>query len=359
MSLLLLQSKTLWNDYFAGTTATTILYSLDNTSSQTPSGSIVYGLNCLCKSITSSSNGGALFCSTSISYLLVESTSFISCKTSASGGAIYFQNTNNGQSVLHEVCGYDCCTTNSNYYQFDCIVVKNDILSKNYVNYSSISRCVNENANAYQFSYHTNGKILWPSVNISNNKNFANSVAFQSFTDSNYVTCLLSYCSIVDNIATHHAWIIIWRTGGKYEIKSCNILRNTESTINSRGTITTQGNMNIMDSCILENKANYIFYQDYSSCKITISNCTVDSFSNNGYLTIQKTVTKSFILALKHMSTVNCHAGYDAAGTLTPITPPPPSLKNQKNYCTGYKILLLLRNEDIISLISILIFNFK
>ena len=49
---------------------------------------------------------------TSVTYLLVESTSFFSCSTSSSsGGVINFSNSNNGQCVLNEVCGYDCCLT--------------------------------------------------------------------------------------------------------------------------------------------------------------------------------------------------------------------------------------------------------
>jgi len=363
MLTFLLFSRTAWNDYFSGTTPTTTLFSQEYTSRPTLSDSNVYVLNCLFRSFTSASSGGALFCSTSISYLLVESTSFFSCKTSGgNGGAIYFSNSNSGQSVLYEVCGYDCCTTNSNHRQFNYICVKNDISSKNYINYSSISRCVNENTNAYQMLYHDKGKTLCPSVNISNNKNYGDSVVFVPSIYSNTVTCSLSYSSFVDNIATYHAWIIIWTSGGEYEIKSCNILRNSEPTVNSRGTITTRGNLKIMDSCILGNKANYIFYQE-SSYTITLSNCTVDSTSNNGYLTIQNTVTKSFILALNHMSTQNCHSGYDSVGTLTPIiqTPSPsPSSSKKRIHCyTGHRILFLIRKEDIISLISILIFNIK
>jgi hypothetical protein len=356
MLIFVLFSKAAWNDYFSGTNATTTLSSQEYSSRPTLSGPNVYVSKCLFRSFTSLSEGGALYCSTSITYLLVESTSFFSCKiSSGNGGAIYFYNTNSGQSVLHEICGYDCGSTNSNNGQFNYIFVKNDISSKNYINYSSISRCVNENS--YQLWQHGNGKILCPSVNISNNKNYGDSVLCYPSSYSNTVTCSLSYCSIVDNIVTYRAWIILWTTGAEYEIKSCNILRNSEPTGNSRGTICTRGNMKIENSCIIQNTANYIFFQG-SSFTITLSNCTVDSTSNNGYLTIQNTVTKSFILALNHMSTRNCHSGYDAVGYLTPIIQTPQSSsKKQNNYCTCQKVLFLLRNEDIASLISILVFN--
>jgi hypothetical protein len=154
----LLYSKTVWNDYFSETTATKTLFSQEYTSRPSLSGPNVYVLNCLFRSITSASKGGALYCSTSISCLLVESTSFFSCKTSSGfGGAIYFENSNSGQSVLYEVCGYDCSSTTDSRH-FDCIIVKDDILSKNYINYSSISRCVN--ANGYNLWQQSNGKIF-------------------------------------------------------------------------------------------------------------------------------------------------------------------------------------------------------
>jgi hypothetical protein len=187
MSIFRQHSKTAWNDYFSGTTATTTLNQQEHTSRPSHSGSNIYVLNCLFRSITSTSNGGALFCSSSVTYLLVESTSFFSCKTSGYAGAIYFDNQNNGQCVLHEVCGYDCYSTNGNHYQFVNIYVKNDILSKNYINYSSISRCVKEGA------WYTlrlgNGKIFCPSFNVSNNKCLGEFVLCYPFKDSNSVTC--------------------------------------------------------------------------------------------------------------------------------------------------------------------------
>jgi hypothetical protein len=359
MLIFVLFSRAAWNDYFSGTTATTTLFSQEYTSRPTISGPNVYVSNCLFRSITSSSDGGALYCSTSISYLLVESTSFFSCKTSGGyGGAIYFDNTNSGQSVLHEVCGYDCCTTDGSNRQFVCNFVKNDISSKNYINYSSISSCVNENA--WQTLRLYNGKICFQSVNISKNKYYGESVVCHPFVDSNSYTLSFSYSSFSDNIATNYALLLLWRTGAKYEIKICNILRNSQVTVNSYGIISTYGNTMIEDSCILENRATPIFYQESSSYRITLSNCTVDSTSNNGYLMTQNTVTKSFILALNHMSTLNCHAIYDVVGTLTPITPPPhPPSSNKQKYCyTEQKYFLKLRNEEVVSLVSILIFNF-
>jgi hypothetical protein len=118
---------------------------------------------------TSYDNGGALCC-TSVQYLLVESSSFFSCKTgSQSGGAIYFYNTNNGQCALQELCVNDCCSTYNGYSngQFVYIVVHNTATSKNYVTYSSFARCVNENSGSCRNLFLYYGKIICPSVNIT------------------------------------------------------------------------------------------------------------------------------------------------------------------------------------------------
>jgi len=161
-----------WSDFFNVVEPTPTKQRL-YTSTQTPSASSVYILSCLFNGCTSGSNGGALYC-TSVTYLLVESSSFFSCTTSSRyGGAINFQNTNSGQCVLHKVCGYDCYSTNTasrSDGQFSNTAVKNDASSKNYVNYSSIVRCVTTRSNSFFMMYCSNGKIFWPAVNMSNNR---------------------------------------------------------------------------------------------------------------------------------------------------------------------------------------------
>jgi hypothetical protein len=355
MSVFLLHFRTAWNDHFPATT-TTNLSQQTYTSRQTPSGSNVYVSNCLFKSISSSGYGGALYL-TSVTCFLVESTFFFSCTTSDGyGGAIYFSNTGSGQSVLYEVCGYDC---NSNPYGlFARIEVNNAASNKNYFNYSSISRCVNVNSNAQQILRLLYGRIYCPSVNISQNKCVHYSGIFcDPFGGSSSVTSSLSYSSFTDNVANGIDCVVFVVSTAKYEIKSCNILRNTQGS-SSEGIIYALGNLMIDNSCILENTATYIFYQGNSNYRTTLSNCTVDLTSNNGYLTIQNAVTKSFILALNHMSTLNCHSEYDSAGYLTPIIQTPSPSKKQRDNCSCGNFFYLSPLRDSLSLSSILIFNF-
>jgi hypothetical protein len=311
------QQRTAWSDFFSDS-PTTNRKSQTYTSRQSYSSTSVYVSNCLFISCTSGSEGGALYCSSTT--LLVESSSFLSCTTSSNfGGAI---RVDGGHFVLYEVCGYNCYSTYAGSYsngQFALIEVANDASNKNYVNYSSIVCCVNQRSNSQGTVCLGNGMICCPSVNMSMNKcQWYSGILTSPYTDSNAVTSSLSYSSFVDNNCPGYNCICFYRDGAKYEMKSCNVLRNTQSS-SSHGIILTIGILNIKDSCILENTATNIFYSSSSSYQITLSNCTVDKTTVNGGLIIQNTVTKSFILGLNHISNLICHSEYDSVGTLTAI----------------------------------------
>jgi hypothetical protein len=356
-----LHFKAAWNDYFTATGQSNI-NSQTFSLRQTPSNTGVYVSNCLFRFITSSGDGGALSC-TSVTYLLVESTSFISCSTSGQkGGAVYFSNSG-GQCVLHGVCGFDCCSTytTTSYGQFVFTSVNNVISSKNYVNYTSITRCMNQISGSHYILYLVNGKICCPSINTSMNKcPYASGIRCLPFTDSNSYTSSLTYSSFADNFATTSICIYFYRSGANYEVKSCNVLRNTQGNLGAHGLFYTCDNVLIEDSCILENKATYIFNQQNSACTVTILNCTIDSTSNNGYLIIGNTVIKSFIHALNHMSTQNCHSEYDAVGTLIPIVQSPsPSSKKQICCYTCGNSFCKSELRYLVSMIRVFLFKFK
>jgi hypothetical protein len=349
----ILHCRTAWNGYFPGTNSTAPLVPKEYNERQTLSDTNVHVSNCLFSRCTSTSSGGALYCS-SVTRLLVESSSFISCKTSSSNGAIYFSV---GQCVLHGVCGNDCCSTKSGNFQFASIRVKDDISSKNYVNYSSIARCINENSDTWSTLYLYHGKDYCPSINMSMNKcGYQSSISCYPFSDSSSTICLLSYSSFADNNATVYRCIHFDRSTSKYEMKCCNILRNTQINLNSHGTISLLGNLLLKDSCILENNAKYIFCSSSSSYLFTLTNCTVDKTTiSHGSLTIQSTVTKSFIHALNHMFTDLCPAEYDSAGNISPNIPS--SSKKVMCYCTCRILFNRPHLKDFVSLICIFVFN--
>jgi hypothetical protein len=344
------QIKYGWNDYFSGISITTTEQGA-YTSRRTHSTTSVYVINCLFSNCNSGSGGGALYCTSN--FLLIESSSFSSCKASTSnGGAVYFVNRNSGQCVLNEVCGYDCILTGGSHGQFARMDVYNVASSKNYINYSSVSRCVNEVSSTSDTICLVYGKIYCTSTNISMNKCYSRSGIYCiSFSDSNSVISSLSYSSIADNIASQEICIWFNSNGAKCEIKCCNILRNTQGSLDSSGAIRSYGSLMIEDSCILENEANNIFYQQ-SSYTITLSKCTVDKTTCNQNLVIQSTVTKSFILALNHMSTQNCHSEYDSAGYLIVIP-------DKKVFCYTNKINhCQARISDFFSFICLFMFIF-
>jgi hypothetical protein len=352
--------RTAWNDYFTGNP--TLIQKNEYVKQQTPSATSVHVLNCLFRSITSTSDGGALSC-TSVTYLLVESSSFFSCKTNCHGGAINFVNRNNGQFVSYGVCGNDCCTTGSTVGQFSRVDVQDSASSKNYIIYSSIARCVGGSSSSRYMLHQQYGKHCYQSINSSINKcNYPSGFYCYASSDSYTVMCSLSYSTFADNEATTSACLYFYTGDSKNEFKSCNIIRNKQGSLGSDGTICTRYNLLIENSCILENTATNTFYQRVSSYTITLSNCTVDKPTCNQILIIQKTVTKSFILALNHMSTQNCHSEYDSAGTLTPIGQPSPSLSPKKriHLCTCGYLLYPYQQGNFVSLTSVLVlvFNF-
>jgi hypothetical protein len=337
MLTFLLRIRTAWSDYFTETP--TLLQKNEYVTRQTPSDTNVHISNCLFRSITSESAGGAFYSNGAVS---------------SGGGAIYFSNSNNGQCVLHEVCGYDCCSTyTGGSYQFAYIYMNTNVSCKNYVDYSSIVRCVNANSNSASTLYLGWGKVYCPSTNISMNKCGCHSGIYSSASRYSFL-----YATFADNIANDHSCIRFWCGGGRCNFKSCNIIRNTQGTLNSGGTFWTADEVTVEDSCILENIATYIFAQA-NSYTFVVSNCTVDKTTRSGSFRIQNTITKSFILALNHMSTQNCNVEYDSFGYLTPIIPPPsqsPS-KSQKPYCSCEKFIYQSRLRDFFSLLSIFIFN--
>jgi hypothetical protein len=356
MSMFLFNIKTAWNDYFPGISPSQTYVSTFYSTKISPSSSNVYVSNSLFSRCISTSNGGAIS-STTVKYLLIESTSFFSCSTNnQDGGAIYI--TSNSEIILYKVCGYDCCSTHTSDGdgQFAYMYTSNTASDKISFNYSSITRCVGWESASWWTLYLRDGKICLPSINVSMNKcHYTSGIRCIPYLDSNSVTFSLTYSSIADNIATVYYCIYSSTTGSIHEIKYCNILRNTQGTLSSGGTISSNGNLTISESCILENKADYVFNQESSSYTITVSSCTVDSIGHTRGFILTNTITKSFVLALNHMSTQNCNALYDSVGSLTIILP-----QQDKTiyYCTCRIIHYHARISDFFTFICLFMFTF-
>jgi hypothetical protein len=207
---------------------------------------------------------------------------------------------------------------------------------KNYVNDSSFTLTSKSGTCQCCTLWLNYGNILCPSVNITNNECYHISAIYCYATASSTSnTVCISYSSIVNNTANGN-WICIAFGSNSVSsqlIGTCNVLNNKQ-TESSYGIIYANANLLIKDSCILGNdKNNKVFHEDHSSCKITISNCTIDDdiFTNGRYygsVTVNKTIENSFINALSHISTRNCDSFFDSYGTLT-AKPNVPSRKSR------------------------------
>jgi hypothetical protein len=296
----------------------------------------VYVHDCVFIDCSSESSGGALCCEM-VSNLLVEQSSFISCRTSSyEGGGIFYDGFNGGACVLSKICGFDCTTTYSgdgySDGMFAYIQIEQRGSKLNHVNDSTIThtsiQSVKESWGALVL---IEGKILCPSVNITNNECYKYPALCIRIIGTD--TSCISYNSIVNNSANGGFGCIEFSVYPYCIIDTCNVLNNKQTDTSGHGTIYMQrGNLNIKDSCILgNNKGGKVFYQDGSSGEITISNCTIDDdiFSETRYygtVKIVKTLEITFINALTHIVTQSCDSYFDSYGTLTVKPVPTPDI---------------------------------
>ena len=253
----------------------------------------VYVHDCVFRDISSSVDGGALYCSSSVQRLLVEQSSFISCITSYTyGGGMYSYS---GQCVLSRICAFNCCSTRNgdSFGQF--AYINSNI--QNNVNDSSITHTLKRGTYPRYALCLERGNILCTSVNLTNNECYYRPALVCVQTSS------ISYSSIVNNTANGgYGCILLWYYS--HCIDTCNILNNYQESY-IEATIYTNENLFIKDSCILGNNKK-VFYAS-SSGNITISNCTIDDdiFTNNrfyGTVTVNKTIQRTFNISLSHIA---------------------------------------------------------
>jgi hypothetical protein len=288
----------------------------------TPSANNVYVYDCFFHDFSSTSNGGAIFSGSSVYKLLIEQSSFISCKTSSyGGGGIYFDYTGNYECVLSRICVFGCSC--ASYGTFAFIRLYNSANYKNHVNDSTITHSLKDGKSPSDSIYLRADTILVPSNNFTKNE-CHNNPAFccHSMRSTKSETCWITYCSIVNNTANGGNSCIRLYSSSSAHLDACNIINNKQ-TSSSYGTIEANTNILIKDSCILgNNEGNTVFYAP--SYIITISNCTVDNNRYYGSVIFTKSIERSFIHALSHIETRICDSSFDSYGTLT-VKPNVPS----------------------------------
>jgi hypothetical protein len=299
----------------------------------TPNTNNVYVFDCFFRDISYSSNGGAISCGGSVYKLLIEQSSFFSCKISSGrGGGVYFSNTGNYECVMSKICAFGCSC--SDFGQFASISLYNNANNKNHVNDSTITHSLKEGKSQYDSVYLRGETILVPSNNFTNNECYYSSAFCCDTTrSSTSETCWISYCSVVNNTANGGSQCIrLYNSVSIHCIDTCNIINNKQTTTGS-GTIYASTNILIKDSCILGNNEGKTVFYASSSCKITVSNCTVDNNRYSGSVIFTKSIERSFIHALSHIVTRSCDSYFDSYGTLT-AKPNIPS-QSTKDRCFG------------------------
>lgn len=150
-------------------------------------------------------------------------------------------------------------------------------------------------------------------------------------------TCLIQYNSIVNNTAKGGYGCIVFDTSGSSQlIDMCNVISNHQSDDYS-GTIMTNGNLIIQDSCIVgNNKIDKVFVEENIDCLIYILRCTIDSDITSstrytGSIKIAEAPQESYINALTHIFTNNCDSFLDSYEDYTQATKRTP--KRTANAC--------------------------
>jgi hypothetical protein len=284
----------------------------------TPNTNNVYVYDCFFHDISYTSNGASIYCSSSVYKLLIEQSSFISCKTSSgSGGGVYFSCSGNYECVMSKICGFGSSCSSDGQFAF--ISLYNSANYKNHFNDSTITHSLKNGKNQWDSVYLRSDTILFPSNNFTNNEcYYCSAFCCDSQRSSTSEMCIITYCSVVNNTANgSNNCIRLYYSGSTHRIDTCNIINNKQTTTGS-GTIYASANVLIKDSCILgNNEGNTVFYVASSSCKITVSNCTVDNNRCSGSVIFTKTAERPFIHALSHIVTRKCDSNFDSYGTLT------------------------------------------
>ena len=262
--------------------------------------------------------------------MLIEETTFTTCKTSDTfGGGIFFRNSNSGECVIFHTCDFNCSSTSTNKNgasgQYAFIETKNAASSKNEVNEATITGTKKESVRPEFALYLAYGNILCSSVNLTNNEcYYLPALCCYPSDDTSTFTCCIIYTSIVNNTAKEGCGCIYLANEESTHLISTSNINNNKQNISGEGTIETYANLFINESCIIgNNEGGYVFYEVSTSCNIKITNCTLDSdiiTSSErciGSITIIDSKEYSFINALSHIVTEKCDSFFDSYGTLT------------------------------------------
>jgi hypothetical protein len=257
-----------WSDFFSGQP---VKYDGRNERLSGGLSGYVYVVNSFFMGLTSTSDGGAIYFSSSDnSILLVEKTSFYSI-TGSRGGSLYFGT--GGQCVISKTCSINSTATGT-YGAFSVAYVSSSFV-KNHVVDSSF--CLSTMKSGYSTLEHRYGDIILNNINLSSNYlGYISAFRVSPTKNGSNVVCSVKYSSINNNKGTTSSCIFYCAGSSIFLMDCCNMLSNTQ-TGSSNGAILSDGDMRIINSCIL-NDISWVV--EARNCQITFSNCNID-FNNN------------------------------------------------------------------------------
>ena len=288
-----------WNDFYSSPSSPSSLFEksrYESTKNASSGSQYVY----LCFFIDCSAEKGGGILVTYDTNLLVEETSFNSCKaTSGNGGGLFFEAT--GNSILYKVCSYQCEAASHGlfcYMKLPDSLSYNNTIKDSSASYSNCPSC-------YRTLYPYYGKIHVSSLNSSKNVAlYFSGILVYSASSSSFSDCLISYSCFSDNEAKNDACVFYTRTG-KGEMRYCNVIRNQQVKKSSRGIVATNVPLNIYDSYIVENDADRSIYSNGST--VNVYNTTFDKSKGSGVI-VQSTPSSSVLNYLRFIKTAECDA---------------------------------------------------
>jgi hypothetical protein len=309
---------------------------------------------CIFYKCSSTSNGGAISCGSSVYELVVEQTFIDTCCTSNSlGGGIYFNNVGDSECTLIGVCGFNCTSTKDSFRGLFASITVGRFFNRNHVNDTTISHSSSGNLNSLYTLHLTHGLILCHSVNLTKNICSTHCALYCSPKESklSYLS-QISYSSIVNNTASiSYGCISIAVSDSSHRIDRCNILNNKQKS-SEGGTIYSIAKLLVKDSCILGNNENNNVFVSSDSGSIAVVDCTIDDDILKkqryiGNIAVFNMIESEFINPLSHIVLYVCNSSFDSYGTLTVKVVVP----TEKSRCllscncnfrglSGYKLLL-------------------
>ena len=288
-----------WLDFYSNPASPASIFQkekYENITKAVSSGS-QYVYSCYFVDCSAKRGGGIL--ATSETNILIEETTFSSCKaTSGDGGGIFFEIT--GNCVLCRVCSFACTAPSNGAFCYVKLPV--DLSYNNSMKDSSIlySNC----PSAYRTIWLSYGKIFVSSINSSNNIGYQYVGIFvTSISSCDFSDCLISFSCFSNNKATHSVYVV-YDGSGKGEMRSCNVMNNIQGQKSAYGAIYANSPLNVYDSYVIINDGDQSFHG--FKCTINLYRTIFDK-TNNNYVFVKEKAT-SFINDLVIFKTGECDA---------------------------------------------------